>query len=349
MTLTQTAIIVKQVITISIATLILGTASFIGYRIWHAYYLAHLPPVEEKPDTKFGLLPPINFPDSKVSTSSFTYSLDTTTGGLPKVGADPGFEKIAKVYFVTKTFTTFLSADRAGALASKFGLTTPPEILSETKYKYSNQMKTLNVSLDSGNFSYTNEATISAKINLDEDNKLISDFKQTLQSLGVMKDDLRNSRTKVVLLRNDPGGLTPTKLRSEASAAQVSLWPSPIDKKLVFTADFDRSLVNAIVLGSADKLDNYLSLSFTYYPLDLSTFATYPIKTAEDAFENLKNGKAVVITEPSTSKVSISSVYLGFYLSSDYSPYLQPIFVFEGPNFVAYTSAISEQFQSQAK
>lgn len=349
MTLTQTATIVRQVITISIAALVLGTVSFIGYRIWYAYYLAHLPPVEEKPDTKFGLLPPINFPKSKVSTSNFSYSLDTTTGGLPKVGVDPGFGKIIKVYFVTQTFASFLSADRAGALAANFNLTAPPEILSETKYKYTNQNKNLTVDLDSSNFSYRNEATISANVSLDDDNKLVSDFEQILTSLGVMKDDLKTGRTKVTLLKNAGGLLTPTQLRSEATAAQISLWPSPLDKKSIFTADFDKALVNAVVLGSAGKLDYYLSLGFTYYPIDTSTFATYQIKGAEGAFEDLKSGKGVVIAEPKSPQVSITSVYLGYFLSDDYSPYLQPIFIFEGPNFVAYVNAISDQFQSPAK
>lgn len=349
MTLTQTAAIVRQIITISIVALILGITSFIGYRIWHAYYLAHLPPVEEKPDTKFGLLPPINFPKSKVSTSNFSYSLDTTTGGLPKVGIDPGFEKIAKVYFVTQTFATFLSADRAGVLAANFGLTSSPEISSETRYKYTDQKKILTIELDSGNFSYKNEATISAKVSLDDDNKLVSDFEQILTTLGVMKDDLKTGRTKVILLRNAEGVLTPTQLRSETAAAQISIWPSPIDKKSIFTADFDKALVNTIISGSAGKLENYLSLSFTYYPIDTSTFATYPIKGAELAFEDLKSGKGIVIAEPKSPQVSITSVYLGYFLSDDYSPYLQPIFIFEGPNFVAYTSAINEEFQSQAK
>lgn len=349
MTLTQTAVIVKRIISISIATLILGTISFIGYNIWHAYYLAHLPPVEEKPDTRFGLLPPINFPKSTVSTSNFTYSMDTTTGGLPKVGIDLGFEKIAKVYFVTQIFATFLSTDRSAALAANFGLVTPPEILSETRYKYTNQNQILTVDLDTGNFSYRNEATISAKISLDNDNKLISDFKQILTTLGVMRDDLKTGRTKIILLRNTGETLVPTQLRSEAVAVQISIWPSPIDKKLIFTADFDKSLISAVVFGSADKLENYLSLGFTYYPIDTSTFATYPIKTAEVAFEDLKSGKGVIIIEPKSPQVSITSVYLSYFLSDNYSPYLQPIFIFEGPNFVAYTNAISGEFQSTAK
>lgn len=344
MTLSQTAVLTKQIITISIFALVLGAASFIGYKIWHAYYLAQLPPVEEKPDTKFGLIPPPDFPKSNVSTSNFSYSLDTTTGGLPKVGETEGFEKILKVYFVIKSFATLLSPEKSQALAEKFEIRTPPQILSETRYQFTDQGKILNVDLDTGNFTYIKEATISAKENPDDDIKLVVDFKRILGTLGVLKDDLKNGKTKVTLLKNDAGELIPTELRSEAVAAQISLWPAPIDKKSIFTADFNQSLVRATVLRGAGEVENYLSLDFIYYAVDTTTFATYPAKTAEQAFDDLKSGKGVVVVEPSKPQVSISSVYMGYFLADSYNPYLQPIFVFEGPNFVAYVSAISEEF-----
>ncbi len=349
MTLTQTAIIVKQTVIISILAFVLSLTGFIGYQIWHAYYIANLPPVEEKPDTKFGLLPQINFPRGEVSTSNFSYSLDTKTGGLPKVGTDPGFEKIIKVYFVTQTFATLLSPDRSSALATKFGITSSPQILSETKYQFSDQNKNLLVDLDTGNFSYTQTATISGQISLNDDNKLISDFQQTLSTLGILKDDLKNSRNKVILLKVSGGTQMPTQIRSEAMAAQLSLWPGAIDKKTIYTGDFNKALVNATIFDSANNLINYLSLNFTYYPIDTSTFATYPVKTAEIAFDDLKNGKGVVVVVPPKPQVSITSVSLGYYLAEKYSPYLQPIFIFEGPNFVAFVSAVSEQFQVPAK
>ena len=340
MTLTQTATLTKQIIIATIAALILGIVSFIGYKIWYAYYLSTLPLVEEKPDTKFGLLPLPDFPDSNVSSSNFSYSLDTTTGGLPKVGIDPGFEKIIKVYFVTQTFATFLSPEKSQTLAQKFDIASPPQILSETKYKFTDQSRSLNIDLDNGNFFYTKEATLSAIQSLDDDQKLISDFKQVLVNLGISRQDLKNGRSKVTLI--------PTSLRAEAQAAQISLWPEALDKKSIFTPDFNKALINATVVKEAGELDNYLSLDFIYYPIDTTTFATYPTKTAEDAFENLKNGQGVIILEPKNPQVSITSVYLGYYLSKDYNPYLQPVFVFEGPNFVAYVSAISEQFQTGA-
>lgn len=348
MTLTQTAILTRQIIVVSAITLVLFIAGLIGYNIWHAYYLANLPPVEEKPDIKFGLLPPVDFPKASVSTSNFSYSLDTVTGGLPQTG-EAGFEKLIKVYFVTRTFATLLSPDRSANLAKQFGILQPPEILSETKYQFKDEDKTLYVNLDNGNFSYTNEASPSAKDSLDDDNNLISGFKSILTSLGIMKDDIASGQSKVTLLKIFQNTLIPTQIKSEAQAAQISLWQNTIDGKPVLTARSDESLINAIVLGRSAQIDNYLSLDFTYYPVDISTFATYPLKDTSLAFEDLKSGKGVVIIEPEKPQVSITSVSLAYYLPQDYNPYLQPIFVFEGPGFMAYVSAISDQYQGQSK
>ena len=332
MTLTQTAILFKRSVLASVIILTVGILSFIIYQTLRAYYLAHLPPVEEKPDTKFGLLPPPKFPDAGVSTSNFSYSIDTVTGGLPETGIDSGFEKIIKVYFVTQTFATLLSSDKSTDLAQKFGLTLPPNIISETKYQFSDSNRVLFVDLDNGNFIYNKEASASATVNPDDDLKIVSDFQQALSSLGVLNEDLRVGRNKVV----------------RTQAITVSLWPADIDKKRIFTADYNKSLVNATVLGRADNLENYLNLNFTYYPVDTSTFATYPTKTVDAAFDDLKNGKGVIIVEPEKPQVSITAVSLGYFLPEIYSPYLQPIYVFEGPDFVAYVAAIAEQFQSEA-
>lgn len=341
MTLTQTAILTKQIILISTIFLTFSTIIFIGYKIWYNWYISTLPPVEEQPNIKFGVLPTLDFPQSSVSSSNFSYSLDTPTGGLPKVGIDPGFEKIIKVYFLPKTYASFLSAQRSQDLAEKFAVKTPPKILSETNYQYKEDEKTLTVDLDSGNYQFLREATVSAKQKLDDDNALVEGFENTLSFLGGLKEELRHGRTKVVLLKNEAGKLVPTKLRSEALAAQISIWPQSIDKKSIFTADYNKSLVSATVLGSAANLENYLALNYIFFSIDTSTFATYPLRAATEAFEDLKSGKGVVLIEPEKPQVSITSVYLGYYLPENYTPYLQPIYIFEGPDFVAYTSAIS--------
>lgn len=342
MTLSQTAVLTKQVIVVSTITLVLGLASFIGYKIWYAYYLAHLPPVEEKPDTRFGLLPLPDLPRGVVSSSNFSYSVDTSTGNLPKVGVDTGFEKLSKVYFISKIFAGLLSAEKSQGLADKLEIKSQPEILSETNYRFKDSGKTLTIDLNNGNFVYTNEATISAQEGLDDDTKLIADFKSILSKLGVLKEDLNNGRNKVIPLKN----FIPAEIRSEANSAQISLWPAAIDKRLILTAEFNTSPINALVYKNADDLKNYFSINFTYYPIDTSTFATYPIKTTDEAFLDLRSGRGSVIIEPIKPQVSITSIYLAYFLSENYSPYLQPVFVFEGPHFVSYVPAISNDFLS---
>lgn len=337
MTLTQTAILTKQVITISILAAFLGTVSFIGYKIWYQYYLEHLPPKVEIPDTKFGLLPPPDFPKVAVSSSNFSYSIDTTTGGLPIVGVDKGFEKLIKVYFVIKTYASLLSPEKSQSLAEKFDVNVNPHILSETNYIFKDNDKTLDIDLDSGNFTYQKSATPSAEGILSDEEKLVSGFKSVLTNLGVLKSDLTNGRNRVIFLKN-----------SGSDLAQISIWPDSLDDKPIVTEQFNRSQIFALVYKSASDIQNYLSLNFTYYPVDTSTFATYPLKTSNQAFEDLKSGKGVVVLEPAKPNVSITSLYLGYFLSEIYSPYLLPVFVFEGPEFAAYVPAISNDFQSQA-
>lgn len=351
MTLSQTANLTKKIITISLIFGFTGIVSFVSYQVWHTYYIAHLPPVEEKPDTKFGPLPFPDFPTASVSSSNYSYSLDTSTGSLPKIGVDLGFDKIIKVYFITKSFATLLSPEKSQNLASKFNINTEPQILSETKYSFSDKEKKLTVDLDTGNFLYSKEATVSGEetLDLDNDDKLVSDFEQTLNSLSILTDDLKKGRTKITLLKSQGNNLVTTNLRSEAQAVQISIWPSNIDQKSIFTPKFNEALVNAILIKSASDLNNYLSIQFINFPVDTTTFATYPTKTAESAYGDLKSGKGVVILEPNKPQVSISSVYLGYYLSDRYNPYLEPVYVFEGQNFVGYVPAVNDEFFTQTK
>ena len=337
MTLSQTADFTKRFIAVSGIMLFLGIVSFTSYKLWHAYYIAHLPPIVEKPDTKFGQLPIPIFPSSLVSSSNFSYSLDTTTGSLPKIGVDLGFEKIIKVYFITKSFSTLLSSEKSQNLAEKFNINSNAEILSDTKYLFKNGDKTLTVNLDTGNFSYNNTATISGEISPDKDDKLVSDFKQILSSLGVLTDDLKAGRNKI------------THLKPELGSSEISLWPQNIDQKIIVGSNFNTSMISSIVINSSGDLSNYLSLQYINFPIDTTTYATYPTKSAEIAFNDLKTGKGVVVLEPTKPQVSITSIYLGYYLPESYSPYLIPIYVFEGQNFVAYVPAITDEFLTQAK
>lgn len=83
---------------------------------------------------------------------------------------------------------------------------------------------------------------------------------------------------------------------------------------------------------------------FTHKNINFTnTDATYGIKTPKEAFAEVKDGKAYIAAyDGSDNNVTITDVYLAYYLAEDSRGYLMPIYVFEGKHgFFAYVSALA--------
>jgi hypothetical protein len=341
MDLNNTATFARRGIVISIILLVLSIIGFISYQIYKNYQIAHTPPPEEKINLGYGELSPPDFPQSLTPSDQYDYSVDTTTGGLPNFG------NTIRVYFIPKPFATLLAAEKSAGLAAKFEIEALPQILNDTKYQYTSDDRQITIEIDTNNFTYSQtfleEADQGA---VEEDNQLIQSFKDTLSSRNLLNDNLREGRTKVVLVSFDEQGqITPVTSRSEAMGAIISIWPSDLDQKPIVNPDFNKSLINAVTQVTAVGLENYRQINYTYWQIDTNNFSVYPLKKVDQALEELKNGEGVVVINPPKNQVSISSVYLAYYLPEiiDWqSPYLQPIYVFEGPSFAAYVSAIGQ-------
>lgn len=344
MTLTQAAIITKRFFYLSILIIFLGSSTFLGLKLWKIYHPPLQIVVEETPKAEFGNLPYPKFPTSSVTSSNFSYSIDTVDGNLPT------FDDIIKVFVIPPSFATLLAPDKSQTLAEKLNLIPLPEILSETEYKFTNADSTLLVDLDSGNFKYKKQATLSAQPSTFASNaQLVLDFKSLLASIGYLKDELKEGSTKVVFLKNENDKLIPTSTSQDATAAQISIWPTSIDGKSIYTPATEKSLINAIITANATDISSYLSINYTLWPVDTSSSASYPLKTTYDALDDLKAGKGVIIKEPKKTQVSILNVRLGYYETEEYTPYLQPIYIFEGSDFQAYVPAISNQYYDETE
>ncbi len=335
-TLTQTALLTKKLMLFGILLLILGFSSWLGYRYYYYnIYVPSLPPPEEKPDVKFGKLPKPLFPASSISASNYQYTLDTQTGDLP--GKLP---KIMRVYFSPQRSVGLLDPERSKDLAKKLGFPVGPEIINPTQYVYTDDKKgALSLDLESGNFIFTREdlkqATPSAIGTLSSVNKLQLDFKKYLNSKGLMREDFENGRMKVIF---DAGILKNSK------TATISIWPEDIDKYKIVNPLFSASLVRQIVKSGLTEKERVISMNYSYFELDKQTFATYPIKSVSAAFRDLKENKGVVILTPGTSKISLREIYLAYYQPELYTPYIQPVYVFEGENFASYVPAILSDY-----
>lgn len=334
MTLTQAATLTKKTVIASIAFVISIVIVMVGYNLWHQYYLSTLPPVEEKPEMKFGTLPPLNFPPSQVSATNYSYTLDTQTGDLPTT------PKLMKVYFVPQGRVSLLDPDKAQKLAQQMGFGIGPEKVSDRVVEYADETGgQISIDLPTANFHFRKaEASTSATDNSapPSEDDIIKNFKDYLAFYNLLPDELRNSKA-AVNYDNFPTNL--------AKTATVTIWPPEIsdgtEQIPVVTPDYNFGLIKAIVKGGTDKTQMFTEVDYTYWPPDLTTFSTYPLKTATQAFEDLKSGKAYISQQPTNPQVSIATVSLAYYQTEEYSPYLQPVFVFTGPNFTAIVPAIS--------
>jgi hypothetical protein len=128
MTLTQAAVLTRRSIIILGVLILLGISTKVGLDWYANYQLSKLPPIEEKAEMSFGGLPDPEFPSSKVSSSNFSYSIDTATGELPE------FPRLVKVYFIPKATLSLLAPDRAKSVANKLGFNNGPQIVSTENY-----------------------------------------------------------------------------------------------------------------------------------------------------------------------------------------------------------------------
>ena len=341
MTLSETAQLTKKVMIYAAIALMIIFALWGGI----AYYLATRP-VEvyvELPTKGFGLIPKPVLPKSLMTASSVNYNLDTETGALPT-----GLPELIKVYAIQKLGVTFASPERAKRIARGFLFNNGPEIQSPTRYRFTDDNGgEMLYALDTGNFRFkrplvpkTEEFTDQEIIPIESENQIASNFKKYLGDQGILQAQLADGRTRAFYNRAQV---------QEASEAAVTVWQADITEGQettkvsypIVTPTFKEGLVKGTVTRYQANQNKYLSIDYIFWPIDTAESETYPIKTVEEAFEQLKNGEGVTVLPYSKSNVAIENVYLAYYLPIEYVPYLQPVYVFQGPEFAAYVPAIT--------
>lgn len=337
MTLTQTAIFTKRFLLGLAILLVMVVSGWISYSYYYnKYYLPNRPAVVIPPEVKFGMLPKPDLPQTTASSSNFAYSIDTESGDLPA-----NLPKLIKVFYIPQLSTTLLAANKARELAVSLNFDGNPEIINSTLYQFKDGLGgEMMIDLNSNNFFYkrgiaSNSATLSPEIAFSSDEVMISQFKDFLSKRNLIKESLQNGRFLVYLDKFS---------KKESSSAIVTVWPKDIENLKVVTPDFKFGLIKTTLVTLKDDITKYSDFDYIYWEPDKQNSSTYPIKDVNMAFNELKGGKGTVIIEPKNPKVSLNSIYLAYFESKSYTQYIQPVYVFEGEDFVAYVPAIVDQY-----
>lgn len=335
------------------------------------------PPQITPPNMTYEALPELQFLPNEIQ-NNFTYTINTVSGVLPD------FPDRLAVYPFTKSSPNLLNLDKAKikAQAIKFvdvqSRVLPEISLGNGKYQWNEQggiNRQLKMDIVTFDFSikssYLSSLTVLAAQNLNDQNNAIQTVKAFLDSIEQYPADIDINKSQdqqnglsyftypqLFNVRN--GALVKTTSLSTAKVIRVDLYQKDIEY------DLDTGVQNAAKLKMKLPVlypnPPYSTMSFwiasgqNSSEVDAAEFihrdiaksdgplATYPIKTAKQAFEELQNGKAYIASYDGLEKeILINNVFLAYYIGSQDQQYLMPIIVFEGQkNFLSYVSAVKD-------
>lgn len=297
------------------------------------------------PTASFGKLPKVFFPSG--IKKNFSYTIDTLSGKLPQL------PDRTNIYEMTKAKPDLLAVERASEKMATLKFDPSPEHLSDILYRWKSlepPIKSLVMNVNMVSFtlysSYLTDRVVLSGANLPDQKEAVSQAQSFLQTLELYPEDIDESKTKTKLFAITNGVVSPSLSLSTAKLISVDFFQKSIDDMQIVYPAGPSSTMNLVIAGGESE-PQVVSARFFYQKVGNKS-ATYLIKSAQQAFEELKSGKAYVSSHQGKNlNVVIKNVYLGFYIEGREQKYLMPVIVFEGTNnFVAYVSAVKDEWIS---
>lgn len=307
---------------------------FFIYRIWPILF----PPPAIAPTVKFGKIPGIPFPKSTVN-GTFTYTLDTVPGDLPV------FPDRINVYKIGLPTPNILALQQAKNRVTLGGFADNPTKVSETKYQWKQitpPFRNIVYDILSKDFELTsdfmNDIDVLSAGNLKTEENAKDIAISFLKDIDSYPQDLDDEITKTNRLSIVNNTLVPATSISSTQVIAVDFFQKKIDDLPIVHPSV--SLVRLLV-GSAGRGSQTIEGKLVHQTITDES-STYPIKSAEQAFNDLKNNNAFIVSSNSKSGViTINNVNLAYFIGEETQEYLLPVVVFEGSdNFKAYVSAV---------
>ncbi|MDD4937446.1 MAG: hypothetical protein PHX34_00285 [Candidatus Shapirobacteria bacterium] len=339
MSLTYTANLSRKIIKYGglgiILFVILWTSITLGYKVYRAAN-----PIYVAPTKKYGILPKIVFPDKEKINKNFTFEFANDIV--------PNFSDQARVYVIYRPNSSFLALEKDKETAKKFGFETNPIEIKTGIYEFKNEElnKTLTINVLDGSFEltypYTKDQLLLNPTKMPTKTEAIEVASSFLEKGDKLTTDLKNGKKEVSYWKIESEILTAANSQAEANIARVDFYRAALNDLSVVSKDVGQASVSVLVSGSDVVDKKILEVKFKDLDIDNESFSTYPIKTANEAINDLNTGNYWPTSDVAANNVTIRKVYLAYFEPITLTNFLQPIFVFEGDNnFMAYIPAVS--------
>lgn len=314
----------------------------VGYTWWKTRNPDPPPP----PDAKFGTLPKLEFP-AIVEQPSLQYTLETRTGGLPVL------EDQFAVYFMPIKRPSLLAYDQSAALADRLDFIQEPEKLSKKEYRWNSSSpvsSSFTIDIITGEFVLNriwqeDEGFLTPTLFFSEE-RAVDVSRNFLSRIGLLPEDIRLGTHSIQTLRNQDGELVTAASISQAQFIRVNLFRAPVSGVIVVNPFVDRGLISLVLAFQKEEARQFINVEYSYFPVEIEQFATYPLIGVAQAWQRLQDGEAFVSSFPNgVDNIVLRDVYLAYYDSDTPQQFLQPVYVFEGDdNYFAYVPAVADEW-----
>jgi hypothetical protein len=352
--LTEASILTRKIIRYGLYLLIIV---IVGRFLWWAgtsLYARLNPPEPPKPTAAFGKLPKLPFPeDPSKKLENVTYTLQTTDGALPT------FPELVAIYQMPEPQSNLQGLEAAKQKAQSLGFSQDGKLSIDKVpniYRFDKIGKPshLTMNIITGVFSISYDVASDPTVLGQQPpapSQAVSQAQGYLTRAGSDAEDLVGPTT-TEFLRAEKGNFVQASSLSEADVTKINIFRKnygPKEEYPAVTANMPEANVWLMLSGRTNEV---LAAEFHYFPVDSTKSGTYSIKTAQQAWDQLKEGKGYIANpgQRSTTEVIVRKVYLGYYDAGQYTPYYQPVVVFEGDGgFFGYVPAVVDDFYGEAE
>lgn len=297
----------------------------------------YFPTPPEPPQMGFGVLPQLPLQATEGFSPSFR--INTQTGFLPV------FPDRIPVYTLIQPDTNILTVQRIRSQLSNAGFSLKERKLSDTVYEWystANPDTYITYDIITKNFdissNYANNSFVLTASNLPTGAQAVQKVFDFLRLIGKDVEDLEFNRSIVSYYRIVEGDFVKSDVET-AQVTKVALFLKAIENvPIEYNYNTDSDMV--FFVASADKGSEIIHATYKETDINYENSSTYPLKTAEQAFQDLQQGNARILDLQTPDFVDIFKVYPAYYVGEENKDFLLPIIVFEGKGFKAYVNAI---------
>lgn len=339
--LNKTKIQVKKLIAKGSIVLIALILVFILIRTLTSVKDSFFPDRSLLPQVYFGKLPAL-FPDNS-EKADLSYTLDTITGTLPS------FQKIVKVYKIIPGKPGLLAVQKTQDKVAGVGFKKEGTPISKDSYQWieQNPPQTITINIFSSDFTFLTPYLATENIqtfsNSDELKMTIKEAQTFLARMTLFPQDIDSEKTKTANYSIKNNALSPASSISSTNIVRVDFFQKDVENLPIFYKDGLTSGINLLV-GKENNNLKIVEAHYAYRNISEES-STYSIKTANEAFIELKQGKAYIAVRPqdNNNNIPIKKVSLGYYMGENID-FLMPIIVFQGDNFLGYVSGVTDEW-----